>query len=177
MNNKKEEIEEIENKLHEINEVISEYVPEIRWEAFEILAPYFGIVRLPKKTIVEKRVKKAEKVEEISTEENKTVLSQKPHKRRGKHLNNPVKVFKYIYDKDGESPVSRKDIEQEGRKLGVDVGPRSDRFLMDKRDKDSHKLFIREGKGYIPTHYGKIYLKGISGIIESTEPLPSELKE
>lgn len=153
-----------DEQLLEINQLLSKLVPEIRLIVFKKRAPHFF-------------EEKIEKVEEISTEEDKTVSSQKSHKKRGKHLNNPVKVFKHIYDRNGESQITKKDIEQESRKLGVDVGSRSDKFLMEKRDKDSHKLFIREGKGYIPTHYGRIYLKGISGIIESTKPSTPELEE
>ena len=100
MNN--EQVKEVEQKLLEINQIISKLDSEIKGQAFDILSPYYFEVRLPEKTIVEKGAEKVEEIEEISEDKEDKFFKANSQK---KPSDNVYLIFAWFYSQYGSIPI------------------------------------------------------------------------
>lgn len=168
-----EQIKEVKKKLLEINQIISELDPAIRVQAFEILAPHYFEERLPKKTIVEKKVEKIEKVEKISTEDEATFFSDFSHKRP---FENVHLIVAWYFSQFGNFPITTKLLRQKANDVGLTIPERPDATMRNARKKGKN-LYHKQGNGYAPTVYGEADLKEIYKVSKGTKTLPSELEQ
>lgn len=168
-----EQVKEVKKKLLEINQIISELDPAIRVQAFEILAPHYFEERLPKKTIVEKKAEKTEKVEKISTEDEATFFRTFSHK---KPFDNVHLIVAWYFSQFGLFPITTKFLRQKADDVGLTIPERPD-STMRKATKNGKNLYRKQGNGYQPTVHGEANLKEIYKVSKGTKTFPSELEQ
>lgn len=168
-----DQVKELKKKLLEINQIVSELDPAIRVQAFEILAPHYFEERLPKKTIVEKRAEKTEKVEKIPTEDQATFFSDFSHK---KPFENVHLIVAWYFSQFGLFPITTELLRQKAQDVGLTIPERPDTTMRYAKKKGKN-LYRKQENGYLPTVYGEANLKEIYKVSKGTKTLPSELEQ
>lgn len=168
-----EQVKEVTKKLLEINQIISKLDPAIRVQAFEILAPHYFEERLPKKTIVEKKAEKTEKVEKISTEDEATFFSTFSHK---KPFDNVHLIVAWYFSQFGNFPITTKLLGQKANDVGLTIPERPDTTMRNAKKKGKN-LYRKQGNGYAPTVHGESNLKEVYKVSKGNKTLPSELEQ
>ena len=168
-----DQVKELKKKLLEINQIVSELDPAIRVQAFEILAPHYFEERLPKKTIVEKRAEKTEKVEKISTEDEATFFSDFSHKKPSENIH---LIVAWYFSQFGNFPITTKLLRQKASDVGLTIPERPDTTMRYAKKKGKN-LYRKQGNGYLPTVYGEANLKEIYKVSKGTKTLPLELEQ
>ena len=168
-----DQVKELKKKLLEINQIVSELDPAIRVQAFEILAPHYFEERLPKKTIVEKRAEKTEKVEKIPTEDQATFFSDFSHK---KPFENVHLIVAWYFSQFGLFPITTELLRQKAQDVGLTIPERPDTTMRYAKKKGKN-LYRQQENGYLPTVYGEANLKEIYKVSKGTKTLPSELEQ
>jgi len=168
-----DQVKELKKKLLEINQIVSELDPAIRVQAFEILAPHYFEERLPKKTIVEKRAEKTEKVEKIPTEDQATFFSDFSHK---KPFENVHLIVAWYFSQFGLFPITTELLRQKAKDVGLTIPERPDTTMRNAKKKGKN-LYRKQENGYLPTVYGEANLKEIYKVSKGTKTLPSELEQ
>jgi len=168
-----EQVKEVKKKLLEINQIISELDPAIRVQAFEILAPHYFEERLPKKTIVEKKAEKTEKVEKISTEDEATFFSDFSHK---KPFENVHLIVAWYFSQFSPFPITTELLRKKANDVGLTIPERPDTTMRYAKKKGKN-LYRKQENGYLPTVYGEANLKEIYKVSKGNKTLPSELEQ
>ena len=163
----KDKIDEIKEKLIEINEIISSFSPEIRASAFDILAPYY-FEDLPKKRKIKKTRDEDETGEDqFETDDIGSFISSFDHKQP---KNNVLLIVAWLYNKHGVFPISTKLIKEIGNSTGLVIPSRPDMTLKTAKKKGK-TLFSQIGKGWQLTVSGETFLRETYHVKKGNKPL------
>lgn len=161
----KENINEIKEKLIELNETISAFCPEIRSAAFDILAPYY-FDKIPKTGKVKKKEGDQISETQVETEDMGLFFNSFDHKQP---KNNVLLISAWLYSQYGVFPVTTKLIKAIGSDTGLVIPDRPDNTMRTAKKKGKG-LFSQQGKGWKLTVTGETYLRETYGVKKGNKP-------
>jgi len=165
-------LEDMKQKLFEMNEIISKLDPAIRAAAFDILqSQYFGA---PVAATQQKKGKTGNKqaVEKLDDPPNDLpqFISTYQHK---KPADNVMLLAAWLYSTYGSYPIAAKEVKELGDACGLITPARSDNTMRQAKDKNK-SLFNQQGKGWKPTIAGELFFKEKYNVKKGNKPLPQE---
>jgi len=165
-----DKIREIEEKLADINRIISGLDPAIRSAAFEILAPYYFDEELTNSA--QKPAAKGKDTGTPSTTpaEFESFFSSFDHK---KPKDNVLLIAAWLYSQHGVFPISAKDTKNYADRTGLTVPKRPDNTMRSAK-KNGKSLFRQSGDGWELTVHGETYVKETYGVKKGTKARVSE---
>jgi hypothetical protein len=163
----KEKIDEVKQKLLEINETISSLDPEIRAAAFNILTPYYFDKIAPKKPA--KELKKEESIKEDHTEKGDMGAFFGAHDHK-QPKNNVNLVAAWLYQQHGVFPITSKIIKEIANATGLIVPNRPDNTMRQAKKK-GRSFFNKQGSGWQLTVSGQTFIRETYGVQKGNKPL------
>lgn len=168
MKDPKGHIDEVTEKLLEINKILLKLDPGIRGQAFEVLRPlYFGEKAGPPEG-------DGDGGPPPSTADRDQFYSKW---ESDKPADNLMHIAAWLYSQHGNIVISAEDIKKEGREAGVNVPDRPDNTMRMKKAKGK-SLFHNTGKGAFKlTASGRAYLKDTYNVAPGKKPREQDKSE
>jgi hypothetical protein len=156
-------------KIVEIAGVIEKLPPEIRAQAFTLLAPYVG--ESPSKAKLHDDRLTADK-QESGGDDSDTRGAFFGRFDHSKPADNVKLIFAYWYSQFGNAPLSVKGLKAIADEVGLTI-PDNSRMTVTNAQANSKSLFTNEGRGlWRPTVHGEAYLKETYSVRKGTSSPP-----
>lgn len=153
-------------RLEKIAKVLEQLPPEVRKEAFDLVAEYVT------GEAAEKPAKKGKRSVAASDgdESQETFFGKHDHT---KPADNVKLIAAYFYKEYGTAAFSLDDLRQAATNVGITIPARPDMTLAQAKE-NGKKLFARAGKGmFRPTVHGEASLKATYSVKKGTKTRPS----
>jgi len=166
-------LNEMKRKLLDINKTITSLDPAIRAAAFDILASYcFNEDELPAgEDHNAKGKKRGSKPEPTGSIEKFVAVHE-----HTKPADNVFLIAAWIYSRYGKQPITPKMCQVISDEASLTIPDRPDNTMRFAKRKGK-SLFRKQGKGWIPTTHGEIFLKDTYDVIKGNTPLPGSYEE
>jgi len=159
-------IKEAQKHLLDINKTIKSLDPAIRAAAFNILVPYYFDVPPDNK-------------EEGGKEKGKGKKEDSPGSLKeffGAHENSkpPDNVFliaAWLYSQHGAIPITSNLCREISKKVGITIPNRPD-ATMRAAQRKLKNMFRQQGKAWVLTTHGELFIKNKYGVSKGNKPLP-----
>lgn len=161
-------IKQAKKNLLDINKTITSLDPAIRAAAFEILAPYYFDEYEPPANDEDGGKDKRKKRKPIETGSMEAFFVKHEH---GKPKDNVFLIAAWLYSQHGVIPVTAKLCEQLADKNGIVIPNRPDNTMRHSTRKGKG-IFRQEGKGWLLTTQGELYVKETYNIRKGNKPPP-----
>jgi len=150
----KNKTSEVRRKLFEINKIISALKPEIRSDAFKILAPYYFGGKHEEEEEANQQIRQA-KTAKPKVGDSDELFTAFAHERPSENV---LLIAAWLYYQYGLFPITGKKIREVAAKRGVAVPVRLDNTIRYARRRGK-KLFYKRGGGWQLTVHGQKYIK------------------
>lgn len=164
----KDNIDEVKDKLTELNEFIKPFCPEIRSLAFNILAPlYFDELPKIKKPKIPSGQEQINETQLNTNDAMGKFFNAFDHKQP---KNNVLLIAAWLYSQHGVFPISTKMLQEIGNDTGLVIPGRPDNTMRTAKKKGK-SLFNQQGKGWRLTVTGETFLRESYGVKKGNKPI------
>jgi len=167
-----EHIETVKKHLDDINKIITSLDPAIRAAAFDILAPlYFGEYHPSDGDDAEanKKLGPVETARKAAPSDGfETFFSSHEHT---KPADNVALIAAWLYSQHGLTPITTSLCRAISGRAGFTIPNRPDNTMRQAKEKGK-SLFRQQGKGWVLTTHGELYVKSTYQVRRGNLPLP-----
>ena len=165
-------IEEVKQHLLDINKTIASLDPAIRGAAFNILAPYY-FDKIPPPAD-DKKTPPAKK--QLPSSDTASIESFFATHEHDKPAENVFLIAAWLYSQHGTTPLTAALCNEISSQVGITVPGRADNTMRQAKH-NGKNLFRQQGKGWMLTTSGELYVKETYGVRKGNKPLSEAAEE
>jgi hypothetical protein len=163
----KNTINDVKQKLVDMNKTIASLDPAIRSAAFDILAPYYFEDYEP--PTADEKESKGKQKHGVGTSAPNIGRFFAAHEHT-KPKDNVSLIAAWLYSQHGAITITAKMCRDVATQIGITISNRPDNTMRQAKRKGKN-LFRQQGKGWQPTTHGELFLRETYGVRKGNKPL------